>query len=302
MNFNRFSYKKVLYLGLALGSLSIFPVYRLFIAPNTPSKQSILEVLPAGNMHQNVQEILQKGSSVQDTLKAQLDIQHEAIVAEIKKAFPCTPEAWGQAYEEFERLKTQDNFIVANPRLKKNPNDLPIVLKVKELLVHNNIDPERMTILTINEPNNACDAAAGQCVNNNKVQHFIRLNLAQLLQHDACVQEALLTHEIMHLINYDSLEFACIEKLFKDFTIEPKMYNNAPCFIDLNKFIEYRADLMASAQGIGIATALQQAMTEHMAEFADDIISTNHPSCKQRYEAIANLAEYMKAENQMKIA
>ena len=294
---------KILLLLAGLGVLVSYPfVHQLFLAQKQPKLALFKSIESEDSVTNYVKEMNAQGSNLAQGLKEQLDIEFDIILQRLKEAFPLTPQAWHDTLTEFKRLKENDRLFLGKPLKaveKGTKDDVPSVKKARELLVSYNINPAVINFELINDPNNASYAFAGQCVLNGKVEHYLRLNLAQLPNQTPAIQEALLRHEIMHLCNYDPLICDCIEKLFAHHGISAKEFWGNDYFRALNKHMEYRADLMASVHDIATAKALMEGFQEHMKRYDDRVESKTHPSCKQRYAAVDNLVQYMKAEKNL---
>ena len=291
-------------LAIVVGLVALpggYVAYRVFSGQNQ-SKLGVFSTLSNGRVIDSVQKIANTGSSVSQALKEELDNEFSQLLEKVQQELPLTAQAWQEALNKLESLKKDDNLLTKKPVFKHQLDDEPLIQKIKELLVSYNIDPRVVTIETINDPKNASYCFAGQYCIDTKVIHSIRLNLAQLPNQTPAIQEALLRHEIMHLLNYDPLTFGIIEKLFIENGIKPKEFWANDAFSTLHKFIEYRADLMASLNGISTAKALQESFLEHMERYKVSKISRTHPSCQERYEAVDNLVQYMNAEHQLKLA
>ncbi len=294
--------KKILLVVAGLGVLVSYPfAHQLFLGQKQPKLALFDSIETEDSVTSYVQEINAQGSNLAQELKEQLDIEFDIILERLKQAFPLTPQAWNEALAEFNRLKTSDKLFLDRPKAAKQgaKEDVPALQKSRELLASYNINPEVINFEVINDPNNASYAFAGQCVFNGKVEHYLRLNLAQLPNQTPAIQEALLRHEIMHLCNYDPLICDIIEKLLAEHGISAKEFWSNDAFRALNKHMEYRADLMASIHDIATARALMEGFQEHMKRYDDAVESKTHPSCKQRYAAVDNLVQYMKAEKNL---
>jgi hypothetical protein len=305
MNLNgilpKITYKQILALIIGLGSIpGTYLVYRLFLGQNQP-KLGVLSTLATANVVDAVQKIANTGSSVSQTFKEELDKEFNQLLEKVQQEFPLTDQIWQNALNKLESLKRDDNLLAKNPVFIPNANENPLVQKVRELLVSYKIDPRVVTIETIDDPKNGSYAFAGQYCIDTKVMHSIKLNLAQLPKQTPAIQEALLRHEIMHLLNYDPLTFGIIEKILKENGISAKEFWANDAFSEFHKFIEYRADLLASLNGVSTAQALQESFVEHMNRYKDSK-SRTHPTCQQRYAVVDNLVQYMNVENKLELA
>lgn len=293
-------YRHILTIFLGLGIFSAFSIYHAFISQNR-SNLTLFNSVLGNNVVESIQQARNNDSTVAQAVKKSLNEQFNQLLVQLQNEFPLTKEVWQEALNELESLKRNDKLLTKNPIIKHKKNDTPLIKKSRELLASYNIDPNIVKIEIMNDPENTSYAFAVQGCRRGKVQHCLRLNLAQLPQQASAVQEALLRHEIMHLLNYDPLTCAFIEELLKEYGITPEEFWANDTFSDFNKHIEYRADLMASLQNVATAEALMEGFVKHMSLYDDTTDSRTHPSCKQRYDALKNLIKYMNAENQLKM-
>lgn len=298
---NKFAHKQTLALILSLASIpGAYLAYRLTLGQNKP-KFGVFSTLTNEGITEEVKKMANEGSNVSEAFKEELDKEFNQLLERVQNEFPLTEQTWKKALDKLESLKRDDNLLVKNAVFVANANEDPLVQKVKELLVSYKIDPKAVNIETINDPKNGSYAFAGQYCIDTKVIHSIKLNLAQLPKQTPAIQEALLRHEIMHLLNYDPLIFGIIEKILKENGIAAKEFWANDAFSEFHKFIEYRADLMASLNGVSTGEALKESFLEHMNRYKDSK-SRTHPSCQQRYEVVDNLIQYMNVENKLQLA
>lgn len=280
----RYSFNQIILSLLALGALSAVALYCALSYENKYNAD-VLNFLPANNT-QNVTSILEK----------QLSEEHIRLLDSIQHAFSISATEWHDTLEKIKKIKQSDTLVIANPKMFSNPTEDPLIIKTRKILLSFAIDPKRVTIFTINEPNNACDAATGQCYNKGIVEHYIRLNTAQLKNRPEDVQEALLTHEIMHLLNYDSLEQIYIETLLKNKGIDSKVYHAHPAFVAYCKHLEFRADLLAGSQDITTAQNLKKVFQLQIERDPNEKSTLTHPSYTQRSAAMDKLMSHLKTE------
>ncbi len=251
-----------------------------------------------------VKGICADGSCVADTLKEELCQEQGRLLEEVKKAFPLTQEKWAQTLQNIESAKAQDTLITENPVIKHGKDDLPVVKKTREILASYNINPERVTIKLINNPKIKTNAAAYQGFIDGKVVHDLELNIPQLSQHPEDVQEAIIRHETMHFINYDSLTRAYIEVMFLENGITHKEFMAAPALQNLYQHQEFRADLFAACGDIKIARSFQKDFEHYIATYPQEKFDTckTHPSDLARHKAVTQLIGYLEAESKIKLA
>lgn len=299
------AYRPLLTVLSFVGILGFFPIYNSFIDQNQPIV-ALFSPVAKNNMAKSIKQIQSKGATVAQIVKKDLDERFEHLLTQVQQEFPLTKEAWQGALNELASLKGKDALIVKNPVVKHKKGDTPLIRSTRELLASYNIDPSVVKIEVLNDPENASYAFACQSwvsdTKGDSVKHFLQLNLAQLPKQTPAIQEALLRHEISHLLNYDPLVCGRIEGLLKEHGITANEFWANDAFSNLNKHMEYRADLMAATHNVKTAQALVEGFEEHMARYDDITDSRTHPSCKSRNAALNNLIQYMTAENQLNLA
>ena len=160
------------------------------------------------------------------------------------------------------------------------------------------INPTRMEIEFVNTPQSFLSACQGLAAKN-KVRHIIRVNQEQVNKKSPEVALAYLRHEIQHLLTYDAIELMIIKDVFEKNDISPEDYYANPDFIELKKFKEYRADLLAATKDMSTAQAFMEDMQERIKLYPheqENPSHSTHPTEKQRHHALANLATYLQEE------
>ena len=252
-----------------------------------------------------VQGICADGSCVQDTLKEELCQAHDRLLHKVKEAYPLTEQAWEHTFQQIELAISQDTLLTDKPVIKHSRKDLPIVKKAREILASYNINPARVTIKLLDNPKTKTNAAAYQGFMDGKVVHDLELNIPQISQHSPDIQEAIIRHEIMHLLNYDPLKRAYIEVMFLENGIKPKQFMNDTAIQNLYKHHEFRADLMAACHGIETAESLQKDFEHYITtypQYQHEQACGTHPTDVARHKAVTQLISYLEAENKITLA
>ena len=289
--------KKIIAIALLLSAISAWPLYQVF-APQT--KQTVLMIHEKQTQEQiqnRVTEIATAESTVADSLAEELNAEHDRLVSELQKEFPM-PEEWKDTLEEIEQLKAEDTLLSDNPIEKNAENDHEIVKKARSLLAEYGINPEVVRVFTSDKPKRLTSAAAGQGYDGQKLIHDLEINLAQITKRSPEAQDAILRHEIQHLLHYDGLEQAAIEAMFDRNGILEKEYTRNPVFMDYCRLQEYRADLLSASSNIAIAEAAQKDFEQFMQEYPEIAKkeSVRHPSLEKRHQAVSQLAQYLQSE------
>lgn len=300
MNFNY-----ILALLLGLGALGIIA---LKVSKNANFKPKIDVLDPQKDEKQvldTVQALCADGSCVESTLKEELSQEHDRLFEEVMKAFPIDQKQWQKTITMIQKVIAADTLITEKPVVKHQKGDLAIVKRSREILAEYNIDPSRVVIKIANNPKIKTNAASFQGFDGKTVIHELELNIPQLKQHPQDVQEAIIRHEIMHLLNYDPLERAYVEALLIKNGITEEQYMKEPAMLNLYKHQEFTADLMAACHGVYTAQSFQKDFEHYIKTRPEDQIETaciTHPSDLQRHKAVTQLLSYLEAENQIAMA
>ncbi len=299
------NFKYILAGFLALGTLGGLI---WFLQPKLNSGAKIAVLDPKKDESEvlaTVRGIASEGSCVADTLKEELAQEHERLLERVQKAFPLTKQKWEHTLLQIDLAISQDCLLTDKPVIKNKPNDLPIVKKAREILASYHIDPAAVTIKVIHNPKTKTNAASYQGYADNKVIHDLELNIPQLSKHTHDIQEAIIRHEIMHLLNYDPLKRAYIEVMFMENGIKPEEFMKEPALLELYQHQEFRADLMAACHDICTAQSLQKDFEHYIQTCPEDQVEhtcITHPSDVARHQAVTQLISYLHAENNIRLA
>ena len=236
------------------------------------------------------------------SLEQKLDNEHTKNLETIKKTFAIPDEKWEKAFKRLEILKAHDRLAIpTSAPLPDTKNEF--INRAQEILESYNIDPNRVTITLIDKPQSSCDACAGQTYSKDAVYHFLQINVARFSKEPIEVQKALLKHETIHLLKYDSLEQIFLEKLLEKNGITKQIYQSHPCFSAYCKQIEMRADLLA-ADDIETAQAFNKAFELHLKQFPENPnkkLSMTHPTTGERQHAMNILLHTLQHEQQTSV-
>ena len=294
-------------LGVFLG-LAAMGAIALVIGSQANPEAEIYVLCPQKDENEvlaTVKEIACQGSCVADTLQEELAQEHDRHLEEVQDAYPLTQKKWDRTFSQIQSAKDHDNLLIDKPAVKHQKGDLLIVKRTREIMAEHSIDPAVVTIKIRNNPNIKTNAASYQGYLDNKVIHELELNIPQLCQHPQDVQEAIIRHELMHLINYDPLERAYIEVMLMKNGITEQEFMQEPAMLDWYKHQEFRADLLAACHGIETAQSFQKDFEHYIATRPEDQfeeVCTTHPSDLKRLEAVTQLVTYLEAENKIKLA
>lgn len=295
--------KITLKMSLILALFAILGIYPLYFALNR-SKAAITLFSPVNpaNIKTDIQQIENSNSTVADTLCQELDQNHKQLLQALISAFPLPNKGWETCLEDLTTIKSQDDLLLADDSQIPVTN-IDEIGEIESLLYSYNINPKRVTIIPTE--NSSYFVSAGQGMDDEgKVIHELRINFEKLKEKSPEIQEAIIKHELQHLLQYDSLEFSFITGLLQEHGIKLKELYQNPAFIAYKRHIEYRADLKAAAQDLAIAQAFKQDFENYMQQQPEKAEKqfSSHPSKKDRYQAMSNLISYLEAEKEITIA
>lgn len=300
MNFILKSYVKISLILAAIAALSIYPIYQSFRAKkhcvtvfSTPSQDQVKET---------IQKISNDKSTLAMTLKEQLAEQNSQLVARIPVAFTQVhPTQWENAMKAIQTLKENDDLLCQNPVIPHSNDEL--ITLMYTTLAEYGINLSRIEIEFVTTPQSFLSACQG--LNKNKVRHIMRVNREAVNKKSQEVVQAYLRHEIQHLLTYDAIELMIIKDVLEKNGITAEQYYINEDFIELKKFKEYRADLLAATKGMNTAQAFMEDMEERIKQYPHEQTNPSHathPTETQRKQALANLAQYLQEEAKLVIA
>lgn len=180
----------------------------------------------------------------------------ENLVA-IKKHFKVPTKTWNKAQKTIQSLKENDPlFSQQTPENPRPWSDHPLTKRVANLLSSYNLNPQAVEIVIETDPEKNSIAFTKQNYRSDmqEVFHKIIINADLLATKPLDIQEAILRHEIQHLINYDSLEEGFLWNMFQQLGYARNQWDNSPLLISMRHLRELRADQQAALSG-GLKTA-----------------------------------------------
>ncbi len=218
---------------------------------------------------------------------------HDQCLAQIKQDLAIEEPLWVEFMGECEAKIAQDSLLGACPAGISNPQDPEIVKATKKVLVEYGINPEKVTIKLVNTDTPA--QAVQGLDDGGTITHRIELDLRRLAKYSLAIQEALVRHEVMHLLNYDSLEGSYLITMLYKLGHSPQELEKIPSIVAYRHQRELRADLLAGCDHPEVARSLQEFFASFMKVTDQDNASlwTLHPSDTQRHEQLAQLLTTM---------
>lgn len=280
-----------LYMGSSLFAISLVENgTRKIIYEKSSDQSTILKTIT---------ELHAEGKTVLGILEQELDGQHQEFLVALQSIF-ATQDEWDAVLDELEMLRSQDTLKAQDQHLTpSHTKDVhPLIAKAQKLMIEAGINPEMVTINLIGNPKRITRAAAGQGYDGQNLTHDLEINLDQIEKHTEEEQEAILKHELVHLLKYDGLEQAAIEAMLERNGISD--YSKHPTYSAYCRLQEYRADLLASPDLVAALATLKN-LAELMKEYPQFCKkdSIRHPSIEKRHGAVQNLISYLRAEQQI---
>ncbi len=231
-----------------------------------------------------------KPSKMTQKLIEQKKVTHDEALEALQAEFNIDNETWSDFMGLYQQNRDNDTLLgYWEPIFEKDEPE--IVHVTKKLLAEYGINGDRVTIKQVNSSDTPAQTVQTLADDDSTVIHRIELDIYRLNKYTPEVQEALLRHEIMHLLNYDSLEGSYIITMLYKCGYSRQACDKSPAMIAYRHQRELRADCLASADHPAVAVALQSYFATFMkATNQDDPqLWTSHPSDKTRHEQLAQL-------------
>ena len=222
---------------------------------------------------------------------------HDEALAQIKADFAISDEKWDQFMGSCQYTIEQDDLLGSGSIVCDN-NEPEIVSTTKKMLVEYGINPERVTVKVMRLGDTAAQAVQ-ELSDDNKIIHRIELDINRLNKNSKAIQEALIRHEIMHLLNYDPLEGSYIITMLYQCGYSRQECTKAPAMIAYRHQRETRADLLASCDHPEVAQALQAYFEKFFTSMDQNnpALWTSHPTDITRHTQLAGLLTDMGIKN-----
>lgn len=189
------------------------------------------------------------------TLKKDFAKEAERVMAAIRAEFNVSEGIWERYMVDFRHLMACDNLL-SKKAVKISSNQL-----IPRLLEEYGINK---TVVRIKELDGNNQAEAFQDIEGNKILHRLGINFKWLNTRPLCEQEAILRHEIQHLLNYDSIEEMYIRWILTDMGYTKEDWENSVSMTDYYHLRELRADAFACASSKKVAQSLHDYFCDTM--------------------------------------
>ncbi len=264
---------------LILGLFSAFFAAAAFVLPKKPQNSPVY------------------GSPLAQKLEVECAASHDTALAHIKAYFAISDDLWDE-YLGGCHAKIAGDDLKGHAAKSYTEHNEPIVAALYKALLEYGINPERVSIKLVNSSDTPAQAVQA-LADDGTIIHRIELDLYRLNKLSFAIQKALIRHEIMHLLNYDSLEGSYIITMLYKLGYSAKALEKVPAMIAYRHQRELRADLLAGCDHPEVAQSLQEYFASYMKITDQDNqkLWTTHPSDKQRHEQLAQLLTKMDASS-----
>lgn len=182
--------------------------------------------------------------------------ESERVMAAIRAEFGISQEEWDQYMDDLKALIAKDRSISKKP-VKASSKQL-----VPRLLEEHGFSKNKVIIQKMGGNDQA--EAFQDIVDGSQIIHRIRINFEWLNSRPVSEQEAILRHEIQHLLNYDSLEEMYIRWILMEKGYMETDWKNSNSMTDYYHMRELRADAFACAQSKDVAQSLHDYFCDTM--------------------------------------
>ena len=211
--------------------------------------------------------------------KEYYDNKEKRLLGAIQKRFKIPTAQFNEPFDRLTALKAKDPLFYKAPVadvIVTNP-DHAITKTTKRLLKRAGLNPEAVSIILDN--NETQVAYAYQTIEGESIKSEIIMNGAYVEKLGQTTIEAIISHEIVHLLKYDVLVDCSLEDMLKEAGYSESQITNDPCMVAYNHMVELRADQLAAVNN-GITT------TKAFAKYFNEIPQHNgtcvHPAPKKR--------------------
>lgn len=215
-----------------------------------------------------------------ETLHEDYEKKHEQVMAGIRTEFKIPQQMWDHYMNKFLTSVAKDDLLTSKKAA-------PSTKLIARILQEHGINPARVIIKKLKDPEQA--EAVQDIENNGRIIHRLGINDTWLQARPLHEQEAILRHEMQHLLNYDSLEDLYIRWILTDMGYTKEDWENTPSMTAYHHFRELRADALACAKSKKVAQSLHDYLCNTMHENEDDFHWYTHPRDSVRAHQLACL-------------
>ncbi len=234
----------------------------------------------------------EKENRVATIYRNRLQSEHSKILLEIKNQFKIPDKLWSDTLRALAVWKRKD--IVRLTTLCQKPAPLsekdPILNRIHALLERLSINGAQVEIQLTYKSFASPATALQKTINTYPyIQHSLIINVPHFLPLTQDTQDAIIMHEAMHLLQYDSFEESYILGMLQACGVCPEVYDHHPALIQYRQHNEIRADLHAALTSPHAADTL----ITHLCPLLNTTSTCRHPSRDERYMPLKELADLL---------
>lgn len=235
---------------------------------------------------------------VSQACKNQADINYQQALEAIRKEFNIPMQAWHNAHDEFLAVcQANQDLFAWHPKRVAVKDELKNL--VRTALAGAGINPDKVSIEYTADKSMPV-VTYQEYTAADRLKHSITINKEWFSTHPIELQRAIINHEIMHLKNFDCIEYGFITQVLEQHGIAVERYEKSASMQNFRHMRELRADLLAGSGDVNIAKALHQDFCNCVArDYQEDVHS--HPSSQTRLDQMAQLLNKMEIEAPIKL-
>ena len=235
-----------------------------------------------------------KGSKMAQELCIKAKEVHDTCFAQIKAEFEIDPKLWADFIDSYQEY-VQNDDLLGSCQQDNDVSQFPIVTATKRILTEYGINPAKVALTLMDASDTPAQAIQEISSDDSQIMHRIELNIPWLTTYPMEIQEALIRHEIMHLIHYDSLEGSYVITMLYQSGYTKSECDSASSMIAYRHQRELRADALASADRPEVAQALHSFFQKFISveDQENPALWLSHPSDKKRCNQLAQLLTQM---------
>lgn len=210
------------------------------------------------------------------SLQKDYELEHQRIMEAIRTEFNLSEALWNRYMGEFRDLIKHDNLLGKSQKASKN--------RISSLLQEYGINP---AVVQVAYTQSVSQAESLQDVNDGRLIHKLSINPKWFNSLTIDKQEAILRHEIQHLLHYDCIEEMYIRWILTDLGFTKKDWEQSPAMIAYYHMRELRADAFACHQSKEVAQSLHDYFCSCITADEATQVWDSHPSDSYRAQCLA---------------
>lgn len=190
------------------------------------------------------------------SLQSDYSKENERVMAAIRAEFGVSQDIWDQYMGDLKVLIAKDRLFSEKPLKVTSKQLIPRLLEEYGI-------PKNKVIIKKMGGNNQAEAYQ-DIIDGNRIIHRLGVNFDWLHTRPVCEQEAILRHEIQHLLNYDSLVEMYIRWILTDLGYTENDWKKSASMTDYYHLRELRADAFACGSNKDVAQSLHDYFCDTM--------------------------------------